>query len=237
MDTKSLSNSRKEIGFPRWLFPLGTPIPRSIEERDGYPVAGISRNQFGTTTTTALGNFRAGDNVPLGYDRSIFFVVVESLTERATGGVGNTEGSKGALAGILSSKPKLSRACTLQLATSLCANWVTGFETWIPPPLSREEKGRMRWNMAQTKWIVKVARPPFSPTTTIFNVLGNLIRRYSLRVMGKIGLFFDLRKGIFQGIPAIFYTFLHATEWRLGRVSSLTDVLEITEDEISGGWY
>lgn len=65
-------------------------------KRDGYPVAGISRNQLGlTTTTTALGNFRAGDNVPLGYDRSIFFVVVESLTERATGGVGNTEGSKG----------------------------------------------------------------------------------------------------------------------------------------------
>lgn len=91
------------------MFPLGTPIPRSIEERDGYPVAGISRNQLGTTTTTALGNFRAGDNVPLGYDRSIFFVVVKSLTERATGGVGNTEGSKGALAGILSSKPKLSR--------------------------------------------------------------------------------------------------------------------------------
>lgn len=75
------------------MFPLGTPVPRSIEERDGYPVAGISRNQLGlTTTTTALGNFRAGDNVLLGYDRSIFFVVVESLTERATGGVGNTEG-------------------------------------------------------------------------------------------------------------------------------------------------
>lgn len=49
-------------------------------------------------------------------DRSIFFAV-KSLTERLA-----LDGTRRVLAGILSWKPELSRACTLQVATSLCAN-------------------------------------------------------------------------------------------------------------------
>lgn len=84
-----------------------------------------------------------------------------------------------------------------------------GFE--IPPPLSRrKKKGGCGETSRKRSGSLKSRASTLLSDNNNLRVPANLIPRYSLRVMGKIGLFDLRRKGVsFEGISIFFF---HATE-------------------------
>lgn len=187
MDTKSLSVAvaKEEIGF---LLARSKRDEADIRSKVGYREIGLVQGYDDND-----GNFRAGDNVPLGW---IVSLSSRKRFDRESDGYGvktqrEIEGRGQVLAGISARK--------LTLCTSLCANWVTRVRgKGIPPLPSRKEKGRrMRWNIAQTKWIVKVARldpPPFLSNNNL-RVLGEFNSKILPPGSNGQDRLFDLARG------------------------------------------